>query len=395
MDAVIHQVTVTPLEIPLRTRVRHSAADRGVADPVIVTVELRNGTLGYGETAARSYVTGETVESVLDAIQSVFVPHLVSFHPESFADALAAVESLPWHDRRENLIPAARAAVELAVLDAALGHYGKDIDDVARWSGIPRFGAPGSLRTARFSGVLAEGAAGDILRRLRHMWWGGLRRFKLKVGLPDDAERLSTLDHRLGRKLRSGQAMLRLDANGAWTLGEAVEWFRRRPDFPIEAVEQPLARGRESDLRGFKDRVGVPLIHDESVATEADLRRMIDLGVADGINIRIAKCGGLLPSLRLAGIAHRQGVAIGIGCMVGETSILSAAGLRLLEICPGVKWLEGCFGDRLLSADVTCRSLKFGYGGRPPRLSDPGLGVEVLPDRLKRFCAAKPQQFVL
>jgi muconate cycloisomerase len=79
--------------------------------------------------------------------------------------------------------------------------------------------------------------------------------------------------------------------------------------------------------------------------------------------------------------------------MVGETSILSAAGLRFLEMTPGVAFAEGSFGSFLLRDDITRRPLRFGYGGRLPRLSPIGLGVEVDPVRLRNSCDTVPIAF--
>jgi muconate cycloisomerase len=127
-----------------------------------------------------------------------------------------------------------------------------------------------------------------------------------------------------------------------------------------------------------------------------DGRRLIDLGVADGFNIRISKCGGLLPSLRLAAVARRENIAIQLGCMVGETSILSAAGRHFLNVCPNVRWAEGCFGSFLLADDVTTKELRFGYGGRPPRVPPrQGLGIRVDAARLDRLAADHPITFNL
>ena len=159
---------------------------------------------------------------------------------------------------------------------------------------------------------------------------------------------------------------------------------------PIAGLEQPLAKGNESDLLILRDLFDIPLILDESLITIEDGQRLIDLGVADGFNIRISKCGGLLPSLRLAALARRASVEVQLGCMTGETSILSAAGLRFLQVCPAVLRAEGCFGSLLLSDDVVAESLRFGYGGRLPRLRGAGLGVNVDPERIRRLCADEP-----
>jgi L-alanine-DL-glutamate epimerase-like enolase superfamily enzyme len=397
---VVHRVSVFPLSIPLRGRVAHAASQRDQADPVVVAVELTNGIVGYGETLPRPYVTQETVESVVHGIQATYIPVLIGFHPQSFPEALEAIEALPWGDD-VRLMPAARSAVELALLDAVLRAYHRDMDAVVQWMGLPGFGSPGSIRHIRFSGVLASDDLSRTLRQLRLMYWGGLRDFKLKVGTPGDRERLDAVLNYLRRPIAKARATLRVDANGVWSKESAIEWLSAAAPLPISAVEQPLPRGREDDLaelsvttpasatRGMNAAAPI-LVHDESLITIDDAHRLIQLGVADGFNIRISKCGGLLPSLRLAALARRENVRIQLGCMVGETSILSAAGLRFLEVCPGVTWAEGCFGSFLLNADVVKKGLRFGYAGRPPRLKAPGLGVVVDPRRVEGHCGGEP-----
>lgn len=361
----------------MRVAVRHAAAERAVSDPVIVEVALANGTRGFGETLARGYVTGETADTVVAAIEQVFVPAILPFHPESFPHALEFIDALPWHDARGTSIPAARSAVELALLDVAMRWFRRSVDDIVQWLGLPHFGRPGSLRTARYSGVLASGDPVRVLRHLRLMYWGGLRHFKVKVGTNGDTDRVRAVAKYLAGPMAKGKASLRVDANGAWVVDQAAEWLSEMGDVGLAGVEQPLPRGQEeslADLRGGSDAL---LVHDESLITEEDARRLIELGVADAFNIRISKCGGLISSLRLAALARKHGVKIQLGCMVGETSILSGAGLRFLEVCPDVEWVEGCFGSFLLRGDVVRKPLRFGYGGKPPKLSSAGWGVEV------------------
>jgi len=442
--AIVHRISIFPLSIPLRGQVTHAASRRIVADPVIAAVELTNGIVGYGETLPRPYVTQETVESVVRAIQTTFIPAVIGFHAESFPEALEAIEALPWHDDEGRPVPAARAAIELALLDASLRAYHRDMDAVVQWMGLPGFGTPGSIGRIRYSGVLASDELAATLRQLRLMYWYGLRHFKLKVGTPGDRERVERVCHYLRHPLANGRATLRIDANGAWSKECAIEWLSAIADLPISAVEQPLPRGHEEDLgtvrasfahessdsrpngatecsqgwseakplvgssppspprrgggrelaphapTGCFQRADPVIIHDESLVTLDDAKRLIELGVADAFNIRISKCGGLIPSLRLAALARRHNVGIQLGCMVGETSILSTAGLRFLEVCPGVTWAEGCFGSFLLGADVVAKALRFGYAGRPPKLNEPGLGVTIDPIRLKRLCTSEP-----
>jgi L-alanine-DL-glutamate epimerase-like enolase superfamily enzyme len=377
MRAIIQKVSVCRVHVPLRRTVVHAAARHTVAESAVVRIELHGGQVGFGETVARSYVTGETTETVHAAIGETFVPVLLSFSAASFPEALTAIESLPWKDRRGHRIPAARAAVEIALLDACMKAFGRNLEDAARWLGLTGFFAPGSLPRIRFSGVLAEDSIQNTKRRLRVLQLAGLRELKIHVGLSNDQEKMAWVVRKLKKGFATGGVSLRADANGVWSYDEAQDWLGREFSGNLAAMEQPLTRSEEERLADLRAASRVPIFHDESLVTIDDARRLIDRGVADGFNLRISKCGGILPSLQIAALARRHGVRLALGCMTGETSILSGAALRFLEVCPDVEWAEGCHGTRLLSVDPVRKSLKFGYGGRPPRILPGGMGVDV------------------
>ncbi len=375
--SAVKSVAVHQLSIPLRREVSHAASHRRVSEPIVVSIELNSGVVGYGETLPRPYVTGESNQSVARAIERIYCPLLLEAHPPSFPDALELIDALPWRDGNGQEAPAARAAIELAMLDVYARHFRRPISECVGWMGFSAFGSPGSARTVRHSGVLTAADVPRCVRTLRMLWWYGLTDFKLKVGDAGDRERLRAVAHYLAGSLATGRATLRLDANGAWSLADAVDRLGAWRDVLIESVEQPLAKGDEQSLTDLKSCVHQPLMYDESLVTMADAERLVGLQVADGFNIRISKCGGLLPSLRLAYFARKHGITVQLGCMVGETSILSAAGRRFLEVVPSVRSVEGSFGSFLLLEDIVRRPLRFGYGGRVRPLSDAGLGVEV------------------
>jgi len=361
-----------------------------VADPIVVAVELMDGTIGYGETLARPYVTGETPESVIESVEDVFLERLLDFGPSGFFDGVEGIEALPWHGAEGEPVSAARAAIELALLDAYSRFFDVPLDRLAGWADLTNFETPGSAARIRYSAVLANSTHAGTMKWLRLAWWFGLRDFKLKVGWPDDDRRLRAVFDYLRRSIAAGKASIRLDANGCWTKDEAVQRLGAWCDLPIAFVEQPLAKSSEADLATLKACVAPPLMHDESLVTLEDANRLIEQNVADGFNIRISKCGGLLPSLRLAHLARKHDVAIQLGCMVGETSILSAAGRRFLEMTPGVHFAEGWYGSFLMTRDVVRKSLRFGYGGRGRPLGRYGLGVEVDRSRVEALCLDRP-----
>ena len=119
---------------------------------------------------------------------------------------------------------------------------------------------------------------------------------------------------------------LRIDANGGWTPEEAImmdAWLAERG---VDYVEQPLAKGRESELPAVFAARRLPLFLDESVVTSASVPALSDR--CDGVNLKLMKTGGITEALRLVGTARAHGLGTMIGCM-SETSIAIAAGASI------------------------------------------------------------------
>jgi len=393
MDTQVVAIEIWPLAIPLRRPFEHAACRRSVAEPLVVQVELANGVVGFGEALPRPYVTGETAATVEAAIKSVLLDALVPARPKSMAEALEIAESLPWHDQDGQPCNAARAAVELALLDAYGKAFGRSVGQMAGWFGTPGFGPPGSLRKVTAAGVLGMADPSKLRRSVRLMRCYGLRDFKLKVGGDDpavDSARLDAVLQVLGRALKDGRATLRIDANGAWEPEVAAKVLSGWKDLPIAAVEQPCPPGTEPQWQQIASACGLPLFADESLTDMADARYLAQLSFISGFNIRISKNGGLTAAVRLAEVAKQAGLQVLAGCMVGETGILSAAFLHFLSIVDNATYAEGCYGRWLLRSDVCRRRVRFGFGGRLPAPAGPGLGISVDPDRLRRFCSGRP-----
>jgi L-alanine-DL-glutamate epimerase-like enolase superfamily enzyme len=389
----IRRVQVFPLAIPLRFRFEHAAAARDTADPVILQLAAEvpySEHVGYGETLARRYVTGETSATVVDDIREMFVPHLLEFRPTSFAEAAEFADELPTLiDGR--LVNAARCAVELAVLDLAGRVFRRRLSDVAGWMDLPGFGPPGCLEAARYSGVVVGRSPRKLATLLRLQRCYGLRDFKIKVAIDGWEKQLEHAHRVLRRGLERGTLTLRADANGGWNLDQAQEALPTLERFGVTALEQPLPPADDNHLPALAEQTRCDLIADESLLTIEDAEELIETGGVRVLNIRLAKNGGLLPALRIAQRALAAGLDVQLGCLVGETSILTAAGIAFLEACPRVRFVEGAFGRWLLRADVTSRPLQFGRGGKMRSPAGAGLGVRVLEDALRRLSVAPVQ----
>ncbi|MFQ6048702.1 MAG: mandelate racemase/muconate lactonizing enzyme family protein, partial [Phycisphaerae bacterium] len=241
---------------------------------------------------------------------------------------------------------------------------------MAGWFGIGGDGAPGSIKKVRFAAVLGVENPANLRRLIKLARLYGLRDFKVKLGNADpqmDWARLEAALAVLRRPLAAAKASLRVDVNGAWQPNQAAEIMAKMRDLPITAVEQPTPPGTEDAWPDLYAKSGLAIWADESVSTLQDARYLAQGRLAAGLNVRISKCGGLSAAVRLAELSKQQDLTLMIGCMVGETAILSAALVQLLMIIDNAAFAEGCYGRLLLRKDVG-RRVQFGYGGKVPRV---------------------------
>jgi muconate cycloisomerase len=204
---------------------------------------------------------------------------------------------------------------------------------------------------------------------------------KVKVGA--DLERdLRAL--RVLRRLLAPGTDLRVDANCAWSADEAIEALARMRRYRLSAVEQPVPAHDHDGLRRVTASVPEAVIVDESLRTEEEAVRLAETRACDAFNIRVSKCGGLLPSKRIAQVAADAGLACVVGAQVGESGILSAAARHLAASIPSVRYVEGSAGRLLLKEDLTVENVMPGWGGRARTYDGPGLGVSVSEETFRK-----------
>jgi muconate cycloisomerase len=209
----------------------------------------------------------------------------------------------------------------------------------------------------------------------------GFRHVKVKVGIPEynDVARLRRIRRGVGRKVD-----LRIDANEAWSPGEVVERIRELAPFGISAVEQPVPHAEVGALAGLRKEVQVAFVLDESLCGLYDAEQAVAARTCDLFNLRLSKCGGFIPTLRLAQFARRAGLGCQLGCQVGESAILSAAGRHFAASVADLRYLEGSYDRHLVREPLGRRDITFGRGGWAPALPGPGLGVEFDAEAMQR-----------
>ena len=370
--SAIAVVDVLTAELPFRFSFGHALAERHSSTNVFVRLRLENGIVGYGEGVPREYVTGESVESALQALVERQVPVVVGRELNDPDDVVALADEIPGTGPGGRLDLAARCALELALLDAAGKHFEVS---VSHWlEGDPAAHVHYDV-VLPFSSPKKVAGLALVIRAL------GVKQVKAKVGGNLDKE-LASL-RTLRRVLGSG-ADLRVDANCAWTADEAITVIRTLRRYRVSAVEQPLPGDDLEGLRKVTAEVEEAIIVDESLRTIDEGRALIEARACNSFNIRVSKNGGLLNPMRLARMAADAGLFCVVGAQVGESGVLSAAGRHLAaHIRP--RYLEGSAGRLLLKEDVTKENVLPGRRGRARTPTAPGLGVRVLDDVLGRL----------
>lgn len=222
-----------------------------------------------------------------------------------------------WMAAREHgLAPCALAALDMAHWDLR-----------AKQAGMPLYRMLGLARRGVVSSLTVGINPPEVVReRVPLLLEKGARALKIKLGSPEGVEAdMAMFNEVLGAAEGSG-AVLRVDANGGWSLENArrmMVWLAKRG---VEYVEQPLPRGAEDQLPAlFKDRA-LPIFVDESCCFASDIPGFAD--AVDGVNLKLMKAGGITEALRIVATARAHGLKTMIGCM-GESSVSIAAGASI------------------------------------------------------------------
>ena len=384
----IRDLTAWHVRIPLKKEIRHASYTRSESDSIIVRCRLTSGEIGWGEGLPRPYVTGETIESAMQHLGDTDFPSQLSdlkCEPDSILETLEELSlSGEATDDRQMLGNSTRCAVELAVLDASCRKLSVPLFRVAEW--LPET-EPVRQRSerVRYSGIITAGSTGKQYHQALKMRVFRFGQVKVKVGTEgvDDVALLTRVRRVVGERIE-----LRVDANEAWSAADAIQRINDLARFMVSSVEQPLAAGDEESLLAVREATGVPIVLDESLCSQRDADRAIAGNWCDLFNIRLSKCGGFLRSMRLAASAREAGVGYQLGCQVGETGILSAAGRHFASAIGDVRNIEGSYDRFLVRERLTRQDLTFGFGGWAPALVGMGLGVDVDEAAVRR-CAVK------
>jgi L-alanine-DL-glutamate epimerase-like enolase superfamily enzyme len=309
--------------------------------PALIVKLEHMGVVGYGEAPAITYYNIPVEKMIEDLERKKLMVEKYAFNgPERY-----------WH-YLHHLFP------QNNFLVCALDIAGWDLYGKMRGQPLHRLWDIKENRQPLTDYTIGIDSIEKMVAKMKEQPWPI---YKIKVGTPDDIA--------IVEALRShSDAVFRVDANAAWTVEEALEKIPKLQALGVELVEQPLAKDDWEGMKILYEKSPLPLIADEACVFESDVEKCKNH--FHGINIKLTKCGGLTPALRMVEKARQLDMKVMVGCM-NESTIGSAAIAHMLPLLDHVDM----DGPLLLVEDVAT-GLHYD-NGQVALPAAPGLGITI------------------
>ena len=339
-------VRTRALSLPLHSPFVTSLRSARTVESLLVEVDTTDGRRGRGESPQVWQVTGESVAGAASCVEQILTAVIVDRPCSLWRQVCDDVQGAVARNF------GAKSAVETAICEiVAMGAgvtmawvlAGGDGEAEAAYApSTSSLGGTAGLRSVPTDVTISAGDPAAMAAAAASRRSAGFSHFKMKVGADLDTDLARV------RAVRSaiGDLGLRLDANQAWAPVVAVEIIAAldAQGLGVEFVEQPVAAHDVEGLAWVRARSPVPIIADESVFTMADLERVIAAEAADGVNVKLAKCGGPLRAMEQVRRAHEAGLATMVGSMMeGAVGVGAATEVALAGECSLVNDLDAAW----------------------------------------------------
>ncbi len=325
-----------------------------------VYVKVESGDIsGWGNSSPNS-VTEETTESILKMLRGV--------QNEIQGADLEIEERWDELSRRHPHDPSALAGIDIGLYDLQGKIEGKQVFEI--YGGKNR-----GVVTDRTIGIMP---LSDTVEHAREYVDKGFTALKIKIGLDllEDIKRVAAVREEVGGDIR-----IWVDANQGYSVEESITLCHKLADLDVAFVEQPV---KEEDLEGLKkvtEESSIPVMADEVMKDHETAEKICSQEIADMVNIKLMKCGGLTGAWKIVDVLEEYGVDAMVGCM-GEDVPAIAAGVNLCLTTDRIKYAD--LDSHFMLSDMVFEGLEF-RDGKLWLSGKTGLGIKVMEDKLERY----------
>jgi len=373
MPATISTVETFPVLYPVAGRFKffENTAGRPTGRPtVLVKITASDGTFGWGECVPSPRWSYETVETVRTTIQDELSPLLVGWdpllYPGGFFETVANLAIAPSFSTGQ---PICKAGIDLALFDLTCKLLRKSAAEYWRRN---------DQRAIRLSWTLNPRELTEVEELVAEAHRRGYRDFNIKIAPTPQCD----LDLvRLVRRL-APSAVLWVDANGGYSVDDALAVAPQLADLGVSFFEQPVPANRLSGFAKLKQQGALPIIMDEGVVSVVELEEFHRLKLLDGIAIKVARVGGLLEARRQTDFLEQNGL-IFLGSGLTDPDVSLSASLTLFAAY-GLEHAAALNGPQFLTTSV----LRTPFRTTNAELAAPvgwGLGIDVDEDAVTRL----------
>lgn len=362
----IVQVELYKLRIPLIEPFITSLAREEYVENVIVVIRTNNDITGFGECSPYMPVNGESMDTCF-IVGQYFARLLKGKDPLQLEDRLNEMDKLIYGNS------SIKSAFDIALHDIAGQH-----------TGMPLYKLYGGKNTKELTTDYTvsldqpDKMAADAVKIKN----AGYPAIKVKLGdsKKKDIERIHRIRDAVGFDIP-----LRIDANQAWKVKEAIEILNALNAYNIEHCEEPIAKWNYMRLRKVKKNSPIPIMADESCGDVHDAERLIKLKACDMFNIKIGKAGGLYNAYKIVKLAEKTDMQLQVGAFM-ESRLGMTASAHLALCSDNITFCD--FDTPLMFAeDVVVGGLTYHANGVMKVPGAPGLGARIeqpILDRLEK-----------
>ncbi len=331
---------------------------------IFICLQAEDGSLGIGVAAPDAEVTGEGIRDCRQALETHLETLVIGADIRCIKKILRTIDSsMPG-------MPAARAAIDIALHDLWARHLGLPLVDL-----LGR--CHQSLPTSITIGIKS---VAESLEEAEEYSGRGFQILKIKIGrsVEQDVDCLTQIRRKMGREM-----LLRVDANQGYTLDSYNKFVDQTAALNLEFIEQPLPADNLVSMRRLPEPVRKTTAADESLLDARDAIECLQVPRPFGIfNIKLMKCGGIASGLQIAEIANLAGIDLMWGCM-DESRIGIAAALHAALASPATRYLD-LDGSLDLARDLVEGGFEL-INGKLSVTDQPGLGVKTIGDFASRI----------